>query len=155
MKKSLTFLAVLMCYGYTQAQLTDGSKLKFTYDTSGNQMLRDVSTASRANESLTEEPEILLDEFTISEKESIENAFTVSPNPTAGRVTLQWKAEFSEQITSIELVSLITSERSPIAYSRGNSASIDITGKVTGLYLVVFHLNNTAVASVQKKLIKL
>jgi len=154
MKKQIIVSMMLLSGAYSYAQLTSGSKLKFTYDTSGNQSLRNESSA-RANETLAEVVETPLEELTISEKEIIENAFTVSPNPTTGIATLQWDPAFSEQIINIELVSLVTSQRFPVSDTKSNAVTIDLTGKVSGLYLVVFHLNNKALENVQKKLIKL
>ncbi|WP_378181974.1 hypothetical protein [Aquimarina sp. SS2-1] len=152
MKQSLFYVFILLSgfVGYSQ------TVLDFSYDPSGNQMLRKESTASRSINTFTsdsipsiEEP---LKEITA---ETIENQFSVSPNPTAGAATLRWDPMFSEQITDIELISLMTSEKTPIKRTRGNSLSIDLSGKVTGLYVVTFYLNNETVKKVHKKIIKL
>ncbi|WP_159092108.1 hypothetical protein [Aquimarina sp. Aq107] len=152
MKRKLFFMLILLLGFVSHSQTV----LDFTYDPSGNQMLRKEGTASRSVQtavsdsiSYNKDP---LNELTA---EVIENHFTVSPNPTTGAATLRWDPMFSEQIINIELISLITSEKTPIKRTRGNSLSIDLSGKVTGLYVVTFYLNNETVNKVQKKIIKL
>ncbi|WP_299243001.1 hypothetical protein [uncultured Aquimarina sp.] len=153
MKKTLFYLFILSIGFMGQSQTV----LSFTYDTSGNQSLRKEDVAiSRANAVPASDsipnPEDLMSAFT---PETIENQFTVSPNPTVGSATLRWDPMFTEQITSIELTSLITGENTPIVQTRGNYISIDLSGKVTGLYVVTFYLKNEVTDKVQKKIIKL
>lgn len=137
--------------GYSQNTLT------FTHDNAGNQMLRDFKNTDRTAATAQQQKEATTfeDELTNMSQEEIENFFEISPNPTSGRAVLSWKPEIAEQITNIELVSLVTSERKEIAISNKNTVQIDLTGKVTGLYIVIFHLKNTEIAEVQKKLLKM
>lgn len=152
MKKQLISLLILVWGAHVSAQVASGDKLEFTYDTAGNQTLRDVPAPAKASDEVFETVQNNLINL---EKESIANAFIVAPNPTSGEVTLQWNPELSEQITSIELVSLVTSQRSAISFRRNNSVSVDLSEKAAGLYLVIFHLNNETVLTIQKKIIKL
>jgi len=143
-----TALLITGFAGYSQ------TVLNFNYDVSGNQTLRHEGTNNRESvvaDSIIDS-KIPLIELSIEE---IENQFSVSPNPTSGQVVLRWEPEFNEQIISIELVSLISSETTEIPQNKGNTITLDLSGKITGLYLVNFYLKNTTVPRVQKKIIKL
>lgn len=149
--KKITFYTLLFITGsfasYSQNILT------FTYDNAGNQTNYRFS-ANKASEASEENNKPLFEE-TISEKENLENQFSVSPNPTSSEVILSWQANVQEQITRIELVSMINSTSIAVGFGNKNSVGVNLSGKPTGLYIVIFHLNNPEVKSIQKKIIKL
>lgn len=156
MKKQFIISLMLLSGTALQAQVNQGSVFSFTYDTSGNQNLRKIAEPERnlASEALeTKAP--IANELLELPREALENAFSVSPNPTSGEVTLQWKPEMTAYIADIELVSLVTSERAALTKPKGNSMGASLFGKPSGLYLVIFHLNNEKVKAVQKKIIKM
>ena len=151
MKKTFFYLLPVLIgiSGYSQ------TVLEFNYDVSGNQTLRHIATSANAKNSIASDsiaiPASILSELSI---ENIENQFVVSPNPTSGLVQLSWLPELDELITRIELVSLISSETIPIQKVHGNTTSIDLSGKITGVYLINFYLDDSIIEKVQKKIIK-
>ncbi|WP_103072395.1 hypothetical protein [Aquimarina sediminis] len=157
MKKTIILLVAFTCFSFAHAQVTTGTKLQFTYDVSGNQQLRDVATtsATTATEAIDSTQVLTTNELTFDNKEVIANKFRVSPNPTTGEVILQWEPEFSDQITAIELVSLVTSKKTKIERAGNNSVQVNLFDQPSGLYLVIFYLNTPEVSSIQKKIIKL
>lgn len=148
MKKTLFTLPIL-CLGYLGYSQT---VLDFSFDASGNQTLRKGSSESFRTTTVVSDS--IVSPFSESLIETIENKFTVSPNPTSGVATLSWEAEFTEQIMNIEIISLLTSEKTSISRIKGNSVNIDLSGKITGVYVATFYLNNDIVQTVQKKIIK-
>ncbi len=151
MKKTFILVVALSCFSFSQAQVTTGSKLEFTYDVSGNQMLRDLNANSSNPDDPIKDEELPIIDTPIG----VNDKFFVFPNPTSGRVTLSWDATVAKQITKIELTSLMTSEKQPITYRFGNSVAIDLSSKPPGLYLVVFYLANKQTPKVQKKIVKM
>ena len=127
--------------------------LNYAYDPAGNQNQRYEGRSTKAEEETAAEA-ATAEEPVENLEEIISNKFRVSPNPTSGIANLQWEADMAEEILSIELTSLITSETTPVKFANSNQVSINLAGKVTGLYLVTFHLNNPDVPKVQKKIVK-
>ncbi len=149
-------MATFSCVYFTQAQVSTGSKIEFTYDVSGNQEQRGVPGGSNpkkplAKDSTQVDPHTELEVYT----KAIENKFVVSPNPTNGEVVLQWEPDMATKILNIELVSLMSSATTDISRNQSNSVQIDLSREIPGLYLVIFYLKDEKVASVQKKIIKM
>ena len=146
----LPCVGFLFLAGISTVQSQDN--LNFSYDQAGNQI--GYQFALSTNKS-TEEEEETIEEKAVSEKQQLENQFSVAPNPTNGEVVLQWKPEIAERITTIQVVSLLNSERQPVSKTTGNSVSLDLSTKPPGLYLVIFYLDHPEITSIQKKLIKM
>ena len=153
MKKQLVYAVLMISFsGMIHAQSIPVS-LEFSYDAAGNQIKWQRETGDKEIDTVREVDTIPAS--IIDLEESIENRFHVTPNPTTGEVVLQWKAGVAEQITTIELVSLISSEKLKVTRGAGTTTSIDLTGKAPGVYLIIFYLNNPETPTVQKKIIKI
>ncbi len=149
MKKTLFYLIAFLLGFIGQAQTV----LEYTYDQAGNQTVRKQKTSTDTPIEVfqTETDSKLLESLS---EEKINNKFKVSPNPTSGFAELSWDPDISESITKIELVSLVSSERTNVSFSRKNTVGINLSRKATGLYVVLFHLDNEKVPVVQKKIVK-
>lgn len=145
-------MTMILCSSFAQAQITTDTKLEFTYDASGNQILRDIHKESSNPEA---DPIFVGEEQPINDISiSIEEKFSVFPNPTAGKVTLSWYADVAKQVTKIELISMVTSQSQTIIRDTLTSVVVDLTLKPSGLYLIVFHLRNPQTPKIQKKIVK-
>lgn len=151
MKQTFFYLTILLLGCTVHSQTV----LEFSYDSSGNQILRNDKTNSPVSRAIQSDSLSNLNSLSGLSKETIENRFKVYPNPTSGEAILSWDELFTEQIISVELTNLVTNRKTPIKQIRGNSISVDLSGKITGLYIVTFYLKNTIVDNVQKKIIKL
>ncbi len=150
MKKSFLFVVAMSCFHYMQAQNPTETKLKFTYDASGNQTLRDLASADGGGgDGLPDEPPV------VDTPEPISHLIYVSPNPTDGKVNIRWDLRHIGRVTRIELISMINSQREEVTIGPGNSASIDLSLKPSGLYVVSFHISSKTNRVVQKKIIRL
>lgn len=151
--KIVNLLRLLFFYNllFSSSICKSQTVLEFTYDVAGNQILRDIATDSQNTAADTIATIEVVEQLV---EQSLNNQFTVSPNPTADAVTLSWFPEISENITHIELVSLITNQRQSIAHKKINSTTLNLSGKPPGLYVILFHLKNKNTPVVQKKLIK-
>ncbi len=149
MKKTFFYLIAFLLSYTGQAQTV----LEYTYDQAGNQTVRKQKTSINTPIEVfqTETDSKIIESLP---EEKINNKFKVSPNPTSGFAELSWDPDISESITKIELVSLVSSERTNVSFSRKNTVGINLSRKVTGLYVVLFHLNNEKVPVVQKKIVK-
>ncbi len=149
-------IVFLSLSGYAQKE--ENIRVGFVYDQAGNQVVRFIKRpkpgGKKTLESQAKEVEAA-PLFSFDDPVSIENQFEVSPNPTSGNATLSWQPEIATYIDRIELVSMVSSERKDIAFTEAHQVHINISGKTTGLYLVIFHLANAQVPTVQKKLVKL
>ncbi len=142
--KTTTLFLVMSLLG--SASICAQTVIEFSYDPAGNQTLRDKKEDPLGG---GDGPPIIDSPSDIAER------IFAFPNPTASKVTLSWDAGITKQITKIELISMMTSQTQPVSWRFTNSVSIELYSKPSGLYLVVFHLNNQQIQKVQKKIIRM
>ncbi|UZO81357.1 T9SS type A sorting domain-containing protein [Aquimarina sp. ERC-38] len=123
----------------------------FKYDEAGNEINFQIPIPPSFGVASKDELESI---EKLTKENLLDDQFSVSPNPTSGEVTLQWNPDLHRDITAIRLVSLVNSESQAINFNTASSVSIDLSGKATGLYLVIFHLKGGSTPFVQKKVIK-
>jgi len=139
MKQQLSYLILMIFLSFSLKSQTAPVTLKFSYDTAGNQIFRDDALG-------TSEEKL---------EATIEDKFSVSPNPSMGHISLAWELDVSEKITSIKVFNMMASKIVEVKPIKDNSVTIDLTGTTAGLYLLIVYLNNEEVSSIQKKIIKI
>ncbi|MEX0272964.1 MAG: malectin domain-containing carbohydrate-binding protein [Flavobacteriaceae bacterium] len=147
------------------------SKLVFVFDTAGNQMARrpEASTGKSAPgtkkqgalaaENTQETPEVPTEKVlsvepinALAEEATLDNSIDIFPNPTRGRLTMEWEAQYNDMIRDI-MVSDMANRQIRVDWQTGDrEATVDLTGYAPGVYLVNFYLTDGTV--VQKKVIK-
>jgi hypothetical protein len=139
MKKITTLILFGICI-FSNAQ----QKLLFNYDTSGNQILRELclsgcdpsakSTNDKAIEDLKEEDLL---------KFSSEDVLSYYPNPVKEEMYLQWKLEDNIYVNSIQIFSMTGQLLKSYAQtSQKNSQNIPFQDYPTGVYAVLLYYNN-------------
>jgi len=159
--KRLILTAFLLSFFYLQS--FSQSNLVFCYDTAGNQSARGYDNGQLAsnfcaahripqnnNEITKNSSEEKID---IIEESSLEELFTLFPNPTSGNVKLSWQEEVQDKIFSIELVGMSNPYyRDMKFYKETVWIETDITKEYTGMYIFKITLNDGNI--VYKKLVK-
>jgi len=139
MKKITTLILFGICI-FSNAQ----QKLIFNYDTSGNQILRELclsgcdpsakSTNDKAIKDLKEEDLL---------KFSSEDVLSYHPNPVKEELYLRWKLEENTFVNSIQIFSLTGQLLKTYAQnSQQDSQNIPFQDYPTGVYAVLLYYNN-------------
>ncbi len=159
--KRLIPSAFLLSFFYLQS--FSQSNLVFCYDTAGNQSARaygngqlpsNFCAAYRISENKNEITKNSSDEnIDMIEEGSLEEMFTLYPNPTSGNVKLSWQEEVQDKIYSIELVGMSNPYyRDMKFYKETDWIETDVTKEITGMYIFKITLNDGNI--VYKKLMK-
>lgn len=128
------------------------SQLIFTYDTAGNQIERKFVTPSSKQLVVESDLEASASISDISERE-IKDLVKVYPNPTKGKLKLEWSPLLSKSIKEITASQLSGKTwKIPLQNTQQNFVEIDLTHDASGVYIVRFELQNDK--EIIKKIIK-
>lgn len=145
--KTLLFTVLVCIFLSLQAQEVDimgvETKLQFTYDDSGNQIERKFQLLVIGKQS---EENILFSNL-------YEEMIKVYPNPTRGRLYVEWEKEVSSYLSIVEVLSASAIIQANTIESNQKMLSIDLTSKQSGIYFVRFTFTDGSIIS--KKVIKL
>ncbi|QLG44894.1 T9SS type A sorting domain-containing protein [Costertonia aggregata] len=136
------------------------TSLVFTYDAAGNNKLRKPPSQSVTLKAvLPDKPTDTAPEAPAAEdmavetkKNELEESITVYPNPTQGKLTMEWDGMHNERILDIQ-VSDMGNRTIPMQHNQGESqVRVDLQNYPQGIYIVRFLLTDGS--SIVKKIIK-
>lgn len=137
MKKTLTFL-VLFVLGISYGQIPSAQRIKFSYDSAGNQTQRKICISCSAKNANYK------DESTLADSDLLEeNKVLYYPNPVLEELYVKWKNTEESQVTSVELYSMNGQQLNKITdVNDSELAKIGFTDYPTGYYIVVLVYSN-------------
>lgn len=140
MHKIILGVALTWCCTILNAQ----SKLVFTYDAQGNQLERKYCPSGdcdRGSKNLSDEVETLA------------SSIIVHPNPTRGRLQLEWNEKVAESLQKILVTDGIGANVLAFPVTKETlTTTVDLTRYASGMYLVQFVFSENKL--VVKKIIK-
>ena len=137
---------ILLCLFSLEA-FSQSSALHFSYDASGNQILRDVVCINCGEANLTEE-------ITEEKLSVLKEGISASPNPVTQTLQVKWIFEEENPLQQIQIRNMNGGLLKSIPL-RSNSGilEIDFSAYSKGMYILVgLHLNNkTSIIKIIKK----
>ncbi|CAA9202859.1 hypothetical protein FLA105534_04285 [Flavobacterium bizetiae] len=139
MNKIITLLIIMCSIQTSQSQ----NKVKFSYDTAGNQINREICFGS----CLTAKPAKDIKEEALTEddlqKFSQTDSFSYYPNPVREELYLRWELTSENAINSVEVYSILgTVVKSYHGVSSANSLNIPFREYSNGVYLISINYAN-------------
>lgn len=136
MKQILTIMLVFM------AMMANAQKIRFEYDTAGNQILRTYCISCQSKNSTQPTKEISDLEDSDLQKFFPEDVISYYPNPVKNDLFLKWELIDDNKVNSIEVYSLNGQLIKSFADKKAeNTQTISFQEYPIGVYLV--HLNYT------------
>lgn len=137
MKNKITFL-MLFIIGFSFGQSPVIPRIKFTYDTAGNQTRRYICTSCAAKNTVYKNEETLKDADLLEE-----NKVFYYPNPVLEELYVKWKNTDDSQVTSVELYSMNGQQLKKITEVKDSElVKISFMDYPTGYYIVVLVYSN-------------
>lgn len=117
-------------------------KLTFTYDTAGNQILRDKVCIDCPPPSAPQQPQTALDAG-LMENNAGKKPFVVYPNPTTHLLFVEWLNANGSAVEELNLFTLDGKHLFRLKPKKGiGQANIDFSKYPTGVYLLVANFNS-------------
>ncbi len=135
----LTFFAFILTTGLLAQQ-----KLKFTYDTAGNQILRDRVCATCLKAVLPQEIDSLIAEAPAEDLNNVANFDIVAyPNPVTNLLFVDWIPDPDLEPLSVQLFSLDSRQLASYTIRRGQTEQeVNFEAFPAGLYILSVSFKN-------------
>ncbi len=133
-------ISILLGFILLSGSFAFSQTLEFRYDEAGNQIERRLKIEQSQGS-----PRVVNRSLSIPlivSETSVSDDFIVYPNPTRGKVTLSWKAEYVGRITEIQLANFLGHAQRVPFDAKAHSVALNLTGKKEGVYIVNIYLDD-------------
>jgi len=141
---------ILLGFLLLSSSFTFSQTLEFHYDESGNQIERKLKTEETARSSGKDAKNAAIDLF--ASNDAISKDFVIYPNPTRGKVTLEWKAKYTGRIIEIQLADFLGRVEGVSFNGKSNSITLNLSEKKEGVYIMNFYLDDGR--RIEKKILR-
>lgn len=153
--KKLFLWGVLCLFFGTIQQGYSQSKLFISYDAAGNQTSRRYCASNciiRQNKSINNEEDAKPEVGSESIADTIDEDIVMFPNPTNGRLQLQWGNDLKGKLQEITLINYMGAVIKKIDVTKDQKTVLDISSFASGVYIAKFSFSDRS--SLSRKILK-